>query len=187
MENCNTHNTHNLSYTSSEAQYNLNNKTSSSSSEEECIEGNKSQNEWSKIIRCNSSKAITNGILSESEINITNKSYEDNKENKLINKSNKTSMESQYNETINNITKDLNENKLKVKELENKLEISEKEKLKYEEFTSEATVSASKDKLEFMFAQFQNCLRDDDNVDYAHQNDIVNKDSEEEELEDYGI
>ena len=55
------------------------------------------------------------------------------------------------------------------------------------EFTSEATVSASKDKLEFMFAQFQNCLRDDDNVDYAHQNDIVNKDSEEEELEDYGI
>ena len=38
-----------------------------------------------------------------------------------------------------------------------------------------------------MFAQFQNCLRDDDNVDYAHQNDIVNKDSEEEELEDYGI
>ena len=47
----------------------------------------------------------------------------------------KTSMESQYNETINNITKDLNENKLKVKELENKLEISEKEKLKYEEFT----------------------------------------------------
>ena len=96
MENCNTHNTHNLSYTSSEAQYNLNNKTSSSSSEEECIEGNKSQNEWSKIIRCNSSKAITNGILCESEINITNKSYEDNKENKLINKSNKTIYEGKY-------------------------------------------------------------------------------------------
>ncbi len=47
----------------------------------------------------------------------------------------KTSMESQYNETINNITKDLNEYKLKVKELENKLEISQKENSKFEEFT----------------------------------------------------
>ena len=88
MEICNTHNTHNLSYTSSEAHYNLNNKTSSSSSEEECIEGNKSHNEWSKLIKCNLSKALSNGILNESEINITNKSYEDKKENKLENKTN---------------------------------------------------------------------------------------------------
>ena len=55
------------------------------------------------------------------------------------------------------------------------------------EFTSEATVTASKAKLEFMFAQFQNCLRDDDNVDYAHQGDNVKKDSDEEELDDFGI
>ena len=47
----------------------------------------------------------------------------------------KTSMESQYNETINNITKDLNEYKLKAKDLENKLEISQKENSKFEEFT----------------------------------------------------
>ena len=47
----------------------------------------------------------------------------------------KTSMESQYNETINNITTVLNENKLKVKELENKLEISQKENSKFEELT----------------------------------------------------
>ena len=46
----------------------------------------------------------------------------------------KTSMESQYNETINNITKDLNEYKLKAKDLENKLEISQKENSKFEEF-----------------------------------------------------
>ena len=38
-----------------------------------------------------------------------------------------------------------------------------------------------------MFAQFQNCLKDDDNVDYGHQDDIVKKDSDEEELDDFGI
>ena len=86
MENCITHNTHNLSYTSSEAQYGKNNKTSSSSSEGEFIEGNKPQNEWSKLIKQNSSKEISIGILNEDEINITNKSYED----KTINVNNKS-------------------------------------------------------------------------------------------------
>ena len=55
------------------------------------------------------------------------------------------------------------------------------------EFTSEATVTPSKTKLDFMYAQFQNCLNDNDNIDYGHKSDIVKKDSEEEEMSNFGI
>ena len=75
------HITHNLSCSSSEAQYPLNikddNSSSSSSSPQIYFEKNKSQIEWSKIIINNNSHTISNRIMNEEEINITNKSYEE--------------------------------------------------------------------------------------------------------------
>ena len=75
MEMHNTHNTHNLTYSSSEAQYDKNNESSSSSSNKEYFEKNESETKWSKIIRVNSSKTLSNSILNEEEINVSNKSY----------------------------------------------------------------------------------------------------------------
>ncbi len=89
------HITHNLSCSSSEAQYPLNikddNSSSSSSSPQIYFEKNKSQIEWSKIIINNNSHTISNRIMNEEEINITNKSYEEipreeEKKEKKINK-----------------------------------------------------------------------------------------------------
>jgi len=71
------HNTHNVSDSSSEPIYHNNNESSSSSSNKEYLIKNESENEWSKIIKNNSSKMLNNGLISERDINITNRSYED--------------------------------------------------------------------------------------------------------------
>lgn len=61
------HNTHNLSQISSEP-------NSLRSSCKEILEGNKPANEWSKLIKNNSS--VSNRIMNEEEIDVTNKCYE---------------------------------------------------------------------------------------------------------------
>ena len=85
MEIKNTHNTHNLTCSSSEAHYNYNEESSSSSSNKDYFKKQESVTEWSKIIKINSSKTLGNSIINEEEMNITNKSFEERtnvKENK---------------------------------------------------------------------------------------------------------
>ena len=114
------HITHNLSCSSSEAQYPLNikddNSSSSSSSPQIYFEKNKSQIEWSKIIINNNSHTISNRIMNEEEINITNKSYEEipreeEKKEKKINKKNKSTSKSKN--KSKNIDKEKFYNKIK--------------------------------------------------------------------------
>ena len=91
------HITHNISSISSEAQYPQNKRdtissSSSSLSEQKYFEKNKSEIEWSKIIANNNT--ISNRIINEEEINITNKSFEEkpkekNNNDKLMDKQNK--------------------------------------------------------------------------------------------------
>ena len=116
------HITHNLSCSSSEAQYPLNikddNSSSSSSSPQIYFEKNKSQIEWSKIIINNNSHTISNRIMNEEEINITNKSYEEipreeEKKEKKINKKNKSTSKSKN--KSKNIDKEKFYNKIKTK------------------------------------------------------------------------
>ena len=86
MEINNTHNTHNLTCSSSETQYNYNEESSSSSSNKDYFKKQESVTEWSKIIKNNSSKPLGNSIINEEEMNITNKSYEEGTKDK-VNKS----------------------------------------------------------------------------------------------------
>ena len=75
------HYTHNISCSSSEIQHEkyLNNGNSSSSSDKNNIEKNKSPNEWSKILLIDRSKRTSNDVINEEEINITVKSFGENK------------------------------------------------------------------------------------------------------------
>ena len=82
MENNNTHITHNLSCSISETRDNRNNSNSSSSSDKEYFEKLESEIRWSKIIKKNTPNNISNSILNEEDINITNKSYEERKNDK---------------------------------------------------------------------------------------------------------
>ena len=75
------HYTHNISCSSSEIQHEkyLNNGNSSSSSDKNNIEKNKSPNEWSKLLLIDRSKRTSNDVINEEEINITVKSFGENK------------------------------------------------------------------------------------------------------------
>ena len=75
------HYTHNISCSSSEIQHEkyLNNGNSSSSSDKNNIEKSKSPNEWSKLLLIDRSKRTSNDVINEEEINITVKSFGENK------------------------------------------------------------------------------------------------------------
>ena len=81
MEENKTHNTHNLTCTSSDDHYNNNKESSSSSSEIEYFEKVQSEKRWSQIIKQNPVPTIDESILNEDEIDITNKSYEEETKN----------------------------------------------------------------------------------------------------------
>ena len=86
------HQTHNISYSSSEPQYKLNrnDESSSSSSEKDILEKNKSRNDWSNLLIIDNSKTVSKRILSEEDLKMTIKSYEDNLKQKENNENMKT-------------------------------------------------------------------------------------------------
>ena len=110
------HQTHNISYSSSEPQYKLNrnDESSSSSSEKDILEKNKSRNDWSNLLIIDNSKTVSKRILSEEDLKMTIKSYEDNlkqkenKENNEIMKNKKTRSKSKSRSKI----KSKNKNKI---------------------------------------------------------------------------
>lgn len=113
----NQHYTHNISYTSSDAQNKKSRKddSSSSSSEKDYLEKNKSQNDWSQILIIDNSKGCSNRILSEEELKLTIRSYEDDKDKENVDKKN----EEKKNEE-NDGTKSNSRSKNKIINLKNK-------------------------------------------------------------------
>ena len=76
-----SHHTHNISCSSSEAQYNINNKnneSSSSSPEKDIYERSKSINDWSNLLLNNNINPASLRIIEESDLDITARSYESN-------------------------------------------------------------------------------------------------------------
>ena len=82
------HYTHNVSYSSSDAQYKkMRSSDNTSSSEKEYLERNKTENDWSRILIINNSKEMSKRILSEEDLKITIKSNEE-KNKEIHNKEN---------------------------------------------------------------------------------------------------
>ena len=82
------HYTHNVSYSSSDAQYKkMKSNDNTSSSEKEYLERNKTENDWSRILIINNSKEMSKRILSEEDLKITIKSNEE-KNKEIHNKEN---------------------------------------------------------------------------------------------------
>ena len=116
------HQTHNISYSSSEPQYKLNRngESSSSSSENDIFSKNKSRNDWSNLLIIDNSKPISKRILSEEDLKMTIKSYEDNlkvKENNEIMKNKNTRSKSKSKSK----SRSKNKNKNKIFSFKNKI------------------------------------------------------------------
>ena len=116
------HQTHNISYSSSEPQYKLNRngESSSSSSENDIFSKNKSRNDWSNLLIIDNSKPISKRILSEEDLKMTIKSYEDNlkvKENNEIMKNKNTRSKSKSKSK----SRSKNKNKNKILSFKNKI------------------------------------------------------------------